>query len=193
MTAPSARGWMLGLGMGLGCALGTYFAVSHGQQAQAERLERVTEELTALRKAIQARPPMANPPAAAPGLAAGIPPSMGAAKEPRLSVEDLDALARRMVILLQQEGGLASSERSAEPPAPPPALNQQQQQSLVRASGMVDRVLSVGRMTNEDVAQIRRELSSLSSRAEADEIRRKLIVAINQNKLVPPEGPEPLP
>lgn len=193
MLAPSVRGWMLTLGLGVGCALGTYLAVSHGQREQTERLERVTEELAALRKAIRAQPAVASAPAAERVYAAGLPPSLGGTKEPRLSVEELDALARRMVLILQQEGALAASEQRELPPAPPPPLSQEQRQSLSRASGMVERVLSSGRMTAEDVEEIRRELTSLSSRAEADELRRRLMVAINQNRLVPPDGPEPLP
>jgi hypothetical protein len=195
MSASPLRGWLLGLGLAVGSGVGSYLAVSHGQQAQEERLERMTEELSALRKATLARPPMA-PPGGERGVAAGIPPAMQSG-EARLRPEDLDAIAARMVTHLMQSGVFESSEPggAAQPPAPPaPApLAPEQQQALVRASGLVDRVLASGRMTPEDVQQIRRELSALKSRAEADEVRRRIVVAINKNELVPPDGPEALP
>jgi hypothetical protein len=193
MSASSLRGWLLGLAVAVGSGAGSYLAVSHGQQAQEERLDRVAEELTALRRTVMARPP-APMPSSERVMAAGIPPSMQSG-EARLRPEDLDAIAARMVTHLQQSGVFESAGQEPQPaqPSQPAPLKPEQQQSLVRASTMVDRVLASGRMTTEDVMEIRRELSALKSRAEADEVRRRIVVAINRNQLVPPEGPEPLP
>jgi hypothetical protein len=190
MSASPLRGWLLGLALAVGSGAGSYFAVSHGQQAQQERLDRVAEELSLLRKAVMARPP-GTPPDGERGVAAGMPPSLRSG-EARLRPEDLDAIAARMVTHLHQSGVLQPSGHEQPSPKPAP-LEPEQQQSLARASGMVDRVLAMGRMTTEDVLEIRRELSALKSRAEADEVRRRIVVAINKNQLVPPDGPESLP
>jgi len=193
MSASSLRGWMLGLTLAVGSGVGSYLAVSHGQEAQDKRLEQVAEELSSLRKAVMARP--AAPMPVQGGVAAGIPPTMQSG-EARLRPEDLDAIAARMVTQLQQSGAFESSESSEREPRPPPApppLKPEQQQALARANSLVDRVLATGKLTMEDTQEIRRELAQLKSRAEADEVRRRIMVAINKNQLVPPESPEGLP
>jgi hypothetical protein len=186
---------LLGLALAVGSGVGSYLAMSHGQQAQEERLDRVVEELSALRKTVLARSQGA-PPSSERVVSAGIPPAMQSG-EARLRPEDLDAIAARMVTHLQQSGVFESSGQEPQlqplPPPQPAPLKPEQQQSLARASGLVDRVLSMGKMTPEDVMEIRRELSALKSRAEADEVRRRIVVAINKNQLVAPEGPEALP
>jgi hypothetical protein len=193
MSASSLRGWMLGLALAVGSGVGSYLAVSYGQEAQDKRLEQVSEELSALRKAVMARP--AAPMPVQGGAAAGIPPAMQSG-EARLRPEDLDAIAVRMVAQLLQSGVFESSASSGREPPPPPApppLKPEQQQALSRANSLVDRVLATGKLTMEDTQEIRRELSLLRSRAEADEVRRRIMVAINKNQLVPPESPEALP
>jgi hypothetical protein len=112
--------------------------------------------------------------------------------EVKLGAEELDALAARMAVQLQQSGAFGSS-RSPQPPPPPAALAPLQQEAVARANGLVDRVLAMGQMTPEDVQEIRRELAAVKGRTEADEVRRRLIVAINRSQLTPPDGPEPLP
>lgn len=191
MSASSLRAWMLGLALAVGSGAGSYLAVSHGQEAQDKRFDQMAEELNSLRKAVMARPP-APAPGAERGMSAGIPPAMQSG-EARLRPEDLDAIAARMVTQLQQSGAFESSAREPQPPAPPAQLKPEQQQALARANSLVDRVLATGKLTMEDTQEIRRELSMLKSRAEADEVRRRIMVAINRNQLVPPEGPEGLP
>jgi hypothetical protein len=189
MSAPSFRGWLLGLALAVGSGAGSYLAVSHGQEAQEQRLDRLVEELSSLRQAVKARPP-APPPSTERVLAAGIPPAMQSG-EARLRPEDLDAIAARMVMHLQQSGVFEPSAQ--QPPAQQPPLQPAHRESLSRANGLVDRVLAMGRMTPEDVMEIRRELSAVPSQAEADEVRRRIIIAINKNQLIPPDDHEPLP
>ena len=193
MSASSLRGWMLGLALAVGSGVGSYLAVSHGQEAQDKRLEQVAEELSALRKTVMARP--AAPMPVQGGMAAGIPPSVQSG-EARLRPEDLDAIAVRMVAQLQQSGifeSSGSSEREPQAPPAPPPLKPEQQQALARANSLVDRVLGTGKLTMEDTQAIRRELAQLRSRAEADEVRRRIMVAIDKNQIAPPDGPEGLP
>jgi hypothetical protein len=191
MSASSLRGWMLGLALAVGSGAGSYLAVSHGQEAQEERFGQMAEELRALRKAVMARPP-APAPSSERVMAAGIPPAMQSG-EARLRPEDLDAIAARMVTHLQQSGVFESSEREPGPPPPPPPLKPEQQEALVRANSLVDRVLSTGKLTMQDTHEIRRELALLKSREEAQEVRRRIFIALNKNQLVLPEGPEALP
>jgi hypothetical protein len=191
MSASSLRGWMLGLALALGSGVGSYLAVSHGQEAQDKRLEQVAEELSALRKTVMARPPVPMP-VQERGVAAGMPPAVQSG-EARLRPEDLDAIAARMVTQLQQARVLESSEHEPETPAAPPPLKPEQQQALARANSLVDRVLATGKLTMEDSQEIRRELVQLRSREEADAVRRRIMVAINKNQLAPPESPEILP
>jgi hypothetical protein len=192
MSSSSLRGWVLGLALAVGSGAGSYLAVSHEQQAQAERLDLMAGELSSLRKAVMSRPP-APPSGGSGGVAAGIPPAMQTG-EARLRPEDLDAIATRMVTQLQQSGVFDSATGEPRPPPGPVPLKPEQQESLARANGLVDRVLSSGKMTMEDVHQIRRELAMLKSRSEADDVRRRIMVAINKNQLVQeptgsPRGP----
>jgi predicted nucleotidyltransferase component of viral defense system len=99
-----------------------------------------------------------------------------------------------MVTQLQQSGAFEPSEREPDgQPKPPPPLKPEQQEALVRANSLVDRVLSTGKLTMQDTHEIRRELAQLKSREEAEEVRRRIIVALNKNQLALPEGPEALP
>ncbi|MBN1206255.1 MAG: hypothetical protein JXB05_15165 [Myxococcaceae bacterium] len=191
MSASSLRGWMLGLALAVGSGAGSYLAVSHGQEAQEKRFDQMAEELQALRKAVMARPP-APAPSSGRAVAAGIPPTLQSG-EARLRPEDLDAIAARMVTQLQQSGALESSAREPGPPPPPAPLEPEQQQALARANSLVDRVLSTGKLTMQDTQEIRREMALLKSRQEAEEVRRRIIVALNKNQLDLPEGPEALP
>ena len=191
MSASSLRGWMLGLALAVGSGAGSYLAVSHGQEAQEKRFNEMGEELNALRKAVMARPVVTTP-GSERTMVAGIPPTMQSG-EAKLRPEDLDAIAARMVTQLQQSGAFGSSDREPGLPPPPAPLKPEQQQALVRANSLVDRVLSTGKLTMEDTQEIRRELALLKSREEADDVRRRIIVALNKNQLALPEGPEALP
>ena len=191
MTVTALRGWLPGLVLALGSGVGSWLAVSQGQQAQELRMQRLSDEVTLLRRAVQALPPPASVLPAG-GSAAGIPPSLEAGAA-RPTSEDLDAIAARMATLLKQSGALAAGPQSSGPPAPPPPLTPEQHAAATRAGALVERVVSSGRMTAEDVLEIRRELSQLGGRAEAEELRRRIVIAINQNRLTPPDDAEGLP
>jgi hypothetical protein len=190
MQASSSRGWFIGLGLWLASLAGHHVLVSREQQAQAQRLEQLSRELASLRQALLSRPPVALP---APGervISAGLPPSPGAGGA-RLAPEELEAIAHGVAARLQQAGagaaptGAARERHEPEPPAP---LEPAQQESLARASQHIDRIVSLGRLTAEDVQALRQELGPLGARPEAEQLRRRLIVAINKSQLVPPPG-----
>ncbi|MCY1020083.1 hypothetical protein [Pyxidicoccus sp. MSG2] len=191
MSVNALRGWLPGLVVALGCGVGSWLAVSQGQQAQELRMQQLADEVASLRRAVRALPAPA-PVMPAGGSAAGIPPSLEAGAA-RPTSEDLDAIAARMATLLKQSGALAAGPHPAEPPAPPPPLTPEQHAAATRADVLVERMVSSGRMTAEDVREIRRELSQLGGRAEADALRRKIVVAINQNRLTPSDDAEGLP
>jgi hypothetical protein len=181
MTAHVLRMACLGLTSALGSAMACWLAMSQGQQAQDLRMQELSTEVAALRRVVQA---MQHVP--------GIPLSL-ASGSARPTAEDLDAIAQRMATLLKESGALAMGSREAEPPAPPPTLSSEQRESVARAGSLVERVVSSGRMTAEDVLEIRHELSLLRGRAEAAELRRRLVVAINQNRLIPSDVADGLP
>lgn len=193
MALTSGRGsWVLGAGLWLGSMAVLYLALHQGQQELAQRLEEVSAALARQSQALQAcqghRPGEQSP-------QAGIPAAVRAG-EARLTPEEVDAIALRMASLLQQAGGPPVAEEQAPPPrqeAPLEPLSREQQEALGRATALVERVLSTGRMSLEELEEMRRELSQLSSRPEANELRRRLIVAINQKKLTPPDVPRYIP
>lgn len=179
MSSPS-RTWMVGLtALWLGSGAGLYLAVSRGQEEQARRLEQLAGELALVREVLGVRPPVG-----------------GEAPVPaRLSAEEVDALAMRVAFLVQRHAAAhaapvappSSREPESEPKSPSP-LSVEQRESLARATGMVERVVATGRMNREELESIRRELSVLGPRPEAQALRQQFLVAVNQGRLVPPEG-----
>ncbi len=190
MTAHVLRMGFLGLTSALGSAMACWLAMSQGQQAQDLRMQQLSTEVAALRRVVQAMNHVPDSPSGS--RSAGIPPSL-ASGSARPTAEDLDAIAQRMATLLKESGALAMGSREAAPPAPPPPLSPEQRESVARAGSLVERVVSSGRMTAEDVLEIRHELSQLRGRAEAEELRRRLVVAINQNRLIPSDQADGLP
>jgi hypothetical protein len=79
-------------------------------------------------------------------------------------------------------GAVADASRVAAEAAP-----EIRAEALARASRVVDEVLARHRLTYDDVAALRRELKDADPEA-ANALRRRIIVAINKDELVP-EGP----
>ncbi len=158
-----------------------YAAVQDGREAQERRLEQLSREVSALRdevRALRSPPPVESPGPRGPR--GTPPPSTG------LSSEEVEALAARLATLLQGQGARAAQPAAApEKPAP---LSARQQEALARATSEVERVLASGRMTREDVLRIREELGLLAGRPEVTGLRLRLVVAVNQQRLTPPEG-----
>jgi hypothetical protein len=192
MGLPSARGWILGLGLWAVGSASLFLAMRSGLREQLEQQERMAQELAALRGALAGRGP--GPAGLSEPVRATSLPPVPRAGECRLAPEEMDAIALRVVALLQQTGAShAVAARSAAAPEPPAALSVPQRESLSRAGQVAERVLSLGSMTHEDVMEMRRELRALGSHPEADALRRKLAAAINQGRLVPPQGLDVLP
>ncbi|MFY1825030.1 hypothetical protein ACN47A_03890 [Myxococcus fulvus] len=190
MTTHVLRGWLPGVVLALGAGGGGWLAVSQAHDAQMLRMQQLAEEVASLRRAVQSmsRPP----PVPAGSVAAGIPPSVVSGVA-RPTAEDLDAMALRMVTLLQESGALSEGRDAPRPDVSTLPLSSEQLEAAGRAGTLVDQVVARGRMSVDDVHEIRRELTKLSGRPEADALRRKLVIAINQNRLVPPDDFEGLP
>ncbi|MCP3060068.1 hypothetical protein LXT21_14890 [Myxococcus sp. K38C18041901] len=188
MNAQVLHGWLPSLTTAVGCALGCWLAVIQAQQSQEQRIEQLTDEVGSLRQALDAR---AHAAGAGSGVRAS---STRGSGQGRLSGEELEAMALRVATLLKASGGPVVGAREPEPSAPSvPELSSEQRESATRVGTMVDRVVSNGRMTAEDVLEIRRELAHLRGRPEADELRKRLIVAINQDRLIPAPDADGLP
>jgi hypothetical protein len=180
MTTSNLRGGLLGLALALGSGTGTWLAVSQARHVQTEQLEALSTELASLRRDAPSRPcPLLPVAAAAP-----------AAVTPRLTPEEVDAIAVRLAALLEQPGAASDAPHTPRAPA---ALTPVQHEAMARASEQVERVLASGRMTPEDVREIRRELAVLGGREETETLRRRLMVAINQDRLSAPPGPDAIP
>jgi|GEM_PF-6389177 len=187
MTTQVLRGWLPSLTTAVGCAVGCWLAVSQAQQSQARRMEQLTDEVGSLRRALESssRATGASPVGTA---------TLLAPRESRLSVEDQEAMALRVATLLKESGGPVVGSSEPEAPVPTaPEPSSEQREAAARAGTMVDRVVSSGRMTAEDVLEIRRELVHLRGRPEADALRKQLVVAINQDRLIPAPGFDGLP
>lgn len=187
MTAQVSHGWLPSLTTVVGCAVGCWLAVSHGAQAQARRVEQLTDEVGSLRRALETRAHTTGG-----GPVGSV--STVVSREAGLSAEDLEVMARRVATLLKESEGLVVGSREPEPSVPTAsAPSSEQRESMARAGTLVDRVVSSGRMTAEDVLEIRRELVHLRGRPEADALRKQLVVAINQDRLIPAPDIDGLP
>jgi hypothetical protein len=158
-------------------------------------MRQLSSDLAAQRQALKACQGSRAEERAEPGGSAGIPASLRTG-EARLTPEDVEAIALRMASLLQEHAGARSAggtTPSSRPEATPEPLSLEQEQALRRATALVDRVLSAGHMSVDEVAEIRQELLPLSFRPEAHELRRRLVVAINRRQLEPPSVPDFMP
>lgn len=100
------------------------------------------------------------------------------------------ALSRRMDLC---EGAPSGHAPAAPAPAasgeaasgPEPAPSPEQQAAIDQANDAVDSALRRGRLAPSDVLSIRKSLALAGSPEAAHEVRQRVVVAINQNKLLP--------
>jgi hypothetical protein len=165
----------------LASSVGFYCVVGHGQREQAQRVEQMEQALVSLHAAVSARAGREE--------SAGLARPLAETVERRLSEQEVEAIAARVALLTHQQGErivAPAREPEVKSPAPP---DLEQQESLARATTRVERLLVNGRMTVEDVEELRREMMPILSRPEAQALRQRLIVAVNQDRLRPPEAP----
>jgi hypothetical protein len=188
MAWTSRIGW---LAMAAWAAGSTWqLMAQHSQlEEQAQQVEELRQALASLRVARvgpgQAEAaPQVETGAAAPGPA-------GAAAPPELSEPQLEALAARVASLLgQQPPGTGAGEGAALPQQPSRA---EQQQAARRANALLDEVLTQGRLSSRDIEALRRELAPIEGTPEAEALRKRIAVALNQGHLVPDDPRELLP
>jgi hypothetical protein len=105
------------------------------------------------------------------------PPVAMAAQSHVLDSQLVDAVVRQVS---QRLGDARPSVPAAEPP--PPTADQVQ--ALDQYRQVVDDVLARGRLNREQAMQMQRQIALVGPSPELDELRRRIIVAINTNRLV---------
>ncbi|WP_375765576.1 hypothetical protein NR798_28140 [Archangium gephyra] len=155
------------------------------QARRLEVLERSVAELRQSRGAAEpARVTLAQP---APEGAR----DSGEARSPGLSEQELEALALRVAELLEGARGPGANGAGGTS-EPRVTRNPEQQAALHRANERVEHVLARGRLSPEDVLGLRREMAPFEGTAEAEALRKRLAVALNQGRLIPDNPREPL-
>jgi hypothetical protein len=79
----------------------------------------------------------------------------------------------------------ASPAPANDSKAAPPAQTAEQAVALERARELVSTVLRRGQLTRADAIELRQQLAQANSPADAEEIRRGLIAAVNRRELRP--------
>jgi hypothetical protein len=106
----------------------------------------------------------------------------------------VEALAQRVSALLAEKrkaetvrDQTADDKSSGQPPSAQQARARSEAQSLIEAT------LSSGRMTHNSFVDIQRALLEIDNKELVDELRRRIIVAINRNQLTPENPNEMVP
>ncbi|HUJ27315.1 MAG TPA: hypothetical protein VLW85_14925 [Myxococcales bacterium] len=116
---------------------------------------------------------------------AGSPVEPGRSAPPPAPIDDrqLDALADRIASRVSARQGLAAPPAPVEPKAvPAPEATPQQRAAAGRAGDIVDRALSRGSLSPDDVRALR-ELGPQLQPAVQEALRMKLIQALNRQEL----------
>jgi hypothetical protein len=147
------------------------------QEARFESLERTVSELRASRPSVGAPHEGMAPSAARAGA-----PARDEAGTPVLSEQQLEALSSRVAALLVA--------RQSEPGATRLMLASEQQAAVQRTQAVLEEVQARGRLSQEDVLRLRRELAPIEGTPEAEALRKQLVVAINLGQVVPDDPRE---
>ena len=101
---------------------------------------------------------------------------------------DGEAIAAQVVERLRRDAPAPATAKPSEPEAAPPAATAAQMAALDSARSRVAAAVARGRLTRDDVLELRRQLAAVDP-TERQEIRRQISVALNQQRLVP-EDPQ---
>lgn len=153
------------------------------QQARLERLERTVSELRA------SRPPVGAPREGMPSPALADAPARESTGTPGLSEQQLDALSSRVAALLVARQSEAGTDPASKPHV---MLASEHQAALQHSQAVLEEVLARGRLSQEDVLRLRREMAPLEGTPEADALRKRLVVALNLGQVVPDDPSVPL-
>ncbi len=155
------------------------------QEARLEGLERTVSELRAARP----RPAVGTPREGMPPAAVVDAPARDEAGIPTLSEQQLEALSSRVAALLVTRQSEAGADPSSKPQL---MLASEHQAALQQSQALLEEVLARGRLSQEDVMRLRRELAPLEGTPEAEALRKRLVVALNLGQVVPDDPREPL-
>jgi len=179
-ASPDNRRWWFGLWLVSVLGLGLYL---HQRDAeQREQLARLDQQLAGLREAlIEVKRAPAAPSSLAP---AALPPDA-----PRGGVDLVatEALARRVAELVGEQLRSRPVDRASPEPRPEPAAppSREQQAALERAQQTLEAAISRGRLSREDVQEMSRQLALAHDDEAHRELNRRILIAINTNKLIP--------
>ncbi len=175
----AAAAWAV-VGTGL---LGAQRSRLLAQEARLEGLERAVSELPGF--------PAARGRTAGGDAALGQRGCTGAGRggDARPSEQQLEALSSRVASLLVAR----QSEAGADPASKPRLmLASEHQAALQQSQALLEEVLARGRLSQEDVLRLRRELAPIEGTPEAEALRKRLVVALNLGQVVPDDPGEPL-
>jgi hypothetical protein len=153
------------------------------QEARLEGLERTVSELRA------SRPPVGAPREGMPSSARADAPARDVAGTSGLSEQQLDALSSRVAALLVARQSEAGADPASKPHLMPAS---EHQAALQHSQALLEEVLARGRLSQEDVLRLRREMAPLEGTPEAEALRKRLVVALNLGQVVPDDPREPL-
>lgn len=172
-------GWVALWGVSV---LGLGLTLHQRDVEQRERWERLEQRLTALHEELRAA-------RRAPAAVLPLVPSSLPADAPRGGVDEvaLEALAQRVAGLVAEQlhvpaGAPAAPEPRAEPRAEP---SREQRTALEQAQRTLEGALSRGRLSREDVEEMRRQMDLVQDPEARLELRRRILVGINTNALMP--------
>jgi hypothetical protein len=184
-TGASRLGWLVATGIAV--------VLGGMQYLQLQRLGALQAEVAGLRASradIPPRPALPDAPAA-PQPA----PSLDARQQEEFARRVLvDQIAFRTVELLQPYLKAPPAEPSANRPRvqehePVAELDEAKRAALAKAHEKVDALLARGRMTKDEVLELRGLLATVGNRRETDDLRARLGTALNQGRLIPPNEP----
>jgi hypothetical protein len=171
------------LGLWLVSALGLGLFLYQRDVEQRERLERLDQQLAGLHKALTELK-------RAPAPGSPLTPTPLPPEAPRGGVDLVatEALAQRVAELVgeQLRANPVASKAAPEPkkePAPPPS--REQQAAVERAQQTLEGAISRGRLSREDVQEMGRQLALAHDVEAHHELNRRILQAINTNKLIP--------
>jgi hypothetical protein len=98
-----------------------------------------------------------------------------------------EALAQRVAELVREQlrSGAGPEARAQPQPEPPPPPSREQQAALTQAQRVLEGAISRGRLSREDVQEMGRHLALTNDPDARHELNRRIIMAINANKLIP--------
>lgn len=152
---------------------------------QGERMRELSEEVSRLRQAVGARsaPTEVSAESCASALEGVL------ARRGAIAMQGNTATVAHAppTAAMQVPAAVAHTEEDEEEQEKP--HTPEQRRALEQATQLVDSALSRGRMTREDVMELRAQFEHMRTPEEKQALVQRLVIAINKNQLIPPADP----